>query len=80
MTCIPELALSTWSSIAYLQESSQSPLTSPVVDLPRASNSGQHPPVSIVLMPGSVVNNHTDSVAPISRYINWNLLIRVHQC
>ena len=35
-------------NVAYLQESSQSPLTSPVVDLPRASQPGQQPPVSIV--------------------------------
>jgi len=46
-------------NLAYLQESSQSPLTSPVVDLPRASDPGQPPPdVSIVLIPASVESHH----------------------
>jgi len=45
-------------NLAYLQESSQSPLTSPVVDLPRASDPGQLPRVSIVLIPASVESHH----------------------
>ena len=34
------------SNVAYLQESSQSPLTSPIVDVPVASHPGQQSPVS----------------------------------
>jgi len=60
VTPTSEIALSTWSSIAYLHESSLSPLTSPVVDLPRASDPGQPPPVSIVTMPPGVVSHHAD--------------------
>jgi len=60
VTSTSEIALSTWSSIAYLQESSLSPLTFPVVDLPRARDPGQPPPVSIVTMPPGVVSHRAD--------------------